>query len=125
MANSWDVKPSGGNERAYSRNAQNTGPKSGDKWAEKGDQNLLREGKDDYQYSSAVHHLDADEAGITDWGDVNPSVGKNWKPGPLPHTGDSSPRHAPKGDFGTKSPEAATPTGRYAKPGGKGQRSGA
>lgn len=44
-----------------------------------------------------------------------------WKPGPLAHKGDSSPRYAPKGDAGTKSPSAASPSGKYAKTGGKGK----
>ncbi len=45
-----------------------------------------------------------------------------WKPGKVSSGG--SPRYAPKGDSGTKSPEAASPTGKYAKKGGSGQRSG-
>ena len=44
-----------------------------------------------------------------------------WKPGKLHHRGDSAPRYAPKGDAGTKSPSAASPSGKYAKSGGKGK----
>jgi hypothetical protein len=47
-----------------------------------------------------------------------------WKPGSIKQ-GNSPPRYAPKGDAGTKSPEAYEPEGKYGKPGGRGQRSGA
>ena len=46
-----------------------------------------------------------------------------WKPGVVSRGG--KPRYAPKGDSGTKSPQAYSPTGKYKKPGGSGQRSGA
>ncbi len=47
---------------------------------------------------------------------------KSWKPGPV---GTGGGNH-PKGDgFNTKPVEAASPTGKYAKKGGSGQRSGA
>ena len=54
----------------------------------------------------------------------NPWDEPTWKPGPVKQ-GNSPPRYAPKGDAGTKSPEAYEPTGKYAKKGGRGQRSGA
>lgn len=47
-----------------------------------------------------------------------------WRPGPVKQ-GSSPPRYAPKGNAGLKSPKAASPSGKYAKKGGKGQRSGA
>jgi hypothetical protein len=56
----------------------------------------------------------------------NPWDEPTWKPGPVKQ-GNSPPRYAPKGDAGTKSPEAYEPSGKYAKkPGRAGnQRSGA
>ena len=47
----------------------------------------------------------------------------NWSPTGFPRGGADPQR--PKGDATTKSPKAASPSGKYAKPGGKGQRSGA
>jgi hypothetical protein len=35
-----------------------------------------------------------------------------WKPGKLPHKGDSAPRYAPKGDSGTKQVEAISRTSK-------------
>ncbi len=52
----------------------------------------------------------------------NPWEHDTWKPGKVSSGG--SPRYAPKGDAGTKSPEAASPSGKYVKKGGSGQRSG-
>ncbi len=45
-----------------------------------------------------------------------------WKPGPLTEHGrDGAPKHE---SYNTKPVEAASPTGKYAKKGGSGQRSG-
>ena len=51
--------------------------------------------------------------------------GKMWAPAPVKQ-GSSPPRYHPKGNAGT-SPgiRAASPSGKYGKPGGRGQRSGA
>lgn len=62
------------------------------------------------------------EVGRADYTYVDPGLnGPNWRPGPLPHKGDSSPRYSPKGDAGTKPAAAASPSGRYAKTGGRGK----
>ena len=42
-----------------------------------------------------------------------------WKPGKVSSGG--PPRYAPKGNAGTKSPSAASPSGKYAKKGGTGK----
>jgi len=42
-----------------------------------------------------------------------------WKPGPVSRGG--APRYAPKGNAGTKPVSAASPSGKYAKVGGKGK----
>lgn len=58
------------------------------------------------------------EAGI---GELASYRSQYWKLGPLDHKGNSAPRYAPKGNAGTKSPAAASPSGRYAKSGGRGK----
>lgn len=63
----------------------------------------------------------------TDWVDVNPDVGKFWKPGPVSsggkwHKFNNGPPQPPAT---TKPVGAYSPSGKYGKKGGPGQRSGA
>jgi len=82
----------------------------------------LRQGSDDGDKDSRdVSPPDLKRA-YDPWQDGDKTT-PGWKPGALPRGGE--PRYAPKGDAGTKSPKAYEPTGKYAKIGGKGQRSGA
>lgn len=84
---------------------------------------LMSHGKDDGNKSP---HSIADKAGVsfkTDWDLVNPQLDKNWKLGPVSSGG--PPRYAPKGDATTRQVSAASPSGKYGKKGGSGQRSGA
>ena len=106
---------------------QHRGSRTGDRWLEKGEQNLLRQGSDD-GFKSLKH--DVVDVGTRDSMFTN----SNWKVGALPRGGE--PRYAPKGDSGThqrgpndmtyKSGNAITPSDSkfYKKIGGKGQRSG-
>jgi hypothetical protein len=101
--------------KQYNRNDSS----SGDKWVEKGEQNLLRRGEDDGNKPARDISTKEFKQSCDPWDE------DTWKPGALPHRGDSKPRFGPSGDFGTHPVKAASPTGKYGKPGGKGQRSGA
>ena len=90
----------------------------GDKWAEGSDEwGVLHTGKDDGD--KAARDISTSEFKTAS----DPWSHDTWKPGVVSRGG--KPRYAPKGDAGTKSPQAYSPTGKYGKPGGKGQRSGA
>lgn len=102
-------------ERYYTQNKKTVG----DKWAEGSDEwGVLRQGSDDgdKDVSHKLSRLVEDKSG---W-DFNSEF---WQPGPINGVGDNA-RPKPTGDAGTKSPRAASPSGKYGKPGGSGQRSG-
>jgi hypothetical protein len=63
----WDVVPAGGNGRSYSRNE---GSNRGDKWIERGPQNLLRN-KAEFSDSAATRSVWDDTCGDEGNGDVN------------------------------------------------------
>ena len=97
----------------------------GDKWAEGSrETNLLRQGSDDGD--KPVHHklssLVEDGQGYGDLGDSLKS--QYWQPGPIKRVGDNA-RPTPTGYYDTHQSKAYSPSGKYGKPGGKGQRSGA
>jgi hypothetical protein len=94
------------------------GKRSADQWEEKGEQNLLRHGKDDGD--KAARDISCSDLRRTM---DDPGDSPYWKTGALPRGG--KPRYAPTGDSGTKQVSAYSPSGKYGKVGGKGQRSGA
>lgn len=91
---------------------QSFGKKNADFFEEKGEQNLLRPGRDD-GFSAPRH--DVVDIGTAD----NMYSNSDWKVGPMPRGG--APRYAPTGDGGTHQVKAASPTGKYAKRGGTGR----
>jgi hypothetical protein len=97
------------------------GKRSADKWEETGEQNLLHS-HPEYDKES-VRDLSTKEFKQA----CDPWDEPTWKPGKLPHTGDSATRYAPKKPGPMKNSDlddGYEPTGKYAKPGGRGQRSG-
>jgi hypothetical protein len=108
----WNVE-SDHKERSYKQNRKTVG----DRWSEDGEQNLLRHIADDGD--KAPRDISTAEFRRA----CDPGDHDTWKPGVVSRSG--KPRYAPKGDGGTRQVSAASPTGRYGKPGGKGQRSGA
>jgi hypothetical protein len=112
---------------------QSLGGKNQDQWEESGEQNLLREGRDDG--FKPAHDLSVKFGGEFERSMAPWEAEKTWRPGPVSSGGE--PRHSPKGDSGThqrgpddmttESGSAVTPSDSkfYAKKGGPGQRSGA
>lgn len=87
---------------------------------------LMSHGKDDG--NKPIRDI-ADKVGVsfkTDWAEVNPALDKNWRPGPVSSGGHwHSTNGPPKPPSSTKQVSAASPSGKYGKKGGSGQRSGA
>jgi hypothetical protein len=104
---------------------QSLGRKSSDQWEECGEQNLLHTKQDDgwSPQHDIFDRVENQSGSALDYqrGPLGMDNG-NWSPRGLPRGGE--PRYAPKGDATTRSPKAATPTGKYRKIGGPGQRSG-
>ena len=79
----------------------------------------------DYGAKSVKHDLSRlieDGQGYGDLGDSLQS--QYWQPGPIKRVGDNA-RPKPTGYFDTHQTKAESPSGKFGKPGGKGQRSGA
>ncbi len=81
---------------------------------------FLNRGKDDG--NKPAHDLSL-KYGSEFKGACTPWDEPTWKPGKVSSGG--PPKYAPKGDAGTRDVAAASPSGKYAKKGGSGQRSGA
>ena len=112
----WGVNSDHPEAEPYSRNK---GSYVGDRFCERSEQNLLVQGKDDGDKAARDITPKAMRT-VTDLWAVEFDT---QQPGPVSKGG--PPRHAPKGDAGLKSPRAYAPEGKYGKPGGRGQRSGA
>jgi hypothetical protein len=79
--------------------------------------------EDDYGANPVSHRL----AGLVDSVETNMDLGSSlrneyWKSGPIKRVGDNA--RPPKGYYDTHPVKANSPSGKYAKKGGTGQRSG-
>ncbi len=74
--------------------------------------------KEDFSKTAQSHDISRDELKRA----CLPWEEDTWKPGPVSKGG--PPQYAPKGDATTKQVTAYSPSGKYAKKGGSGQRSG-
>jgi hypothetical protein len=108
-----------------------SGRRSADQWEEKDSDFKMPKSncafgvEDDYGANPVSHRL----ANLVDSVDTNMDLGSSlrneyWKPGPIKRVGDNA-RPTPTGYNDTHPVKAASPSGKFGKPGGKGQRSGA
>jgi hypothetical protein len=108
----------------------NFGNRSADPWEEKDSDFKMPKSdcsfgvEDDYGAQPVSHRL----ANLVEDGAANGDLGdslqsKYWQPRPVSRGGE--PRYSPKGYHDTHPVRAESPSGKFGKPGGKGQRSGA